>query len=112
MGFGTQTLRIVRPRSNRTCAGCKNIRESQVDLNSSQVLSGGGRIRYTFAALGNSQRLEPDPVDPKQAANYVDGYRTVHWATYNQFAPFYVSFGPEHVHGAATPLAKLDVMIH
>ena len=93
----------VQPLNNLTCATCRNAAKGPA-LNSSAVLP-GGMTRYTFAALGNSQK----PFDPKKPnARYVDGYLPAHWATYNNYAPLYVSFAPSH----EGKVAELSVMIH
>ena len=110
----------IRPKTNETCARCKNIARAAVALNSSESLS-GGRTRYTFAALGNQQRPE-DPERPN-ADKFVDGYLTAHWSTYNNYSPFFLTFGPDRASstggrddngrgGGTHGLAELSVMIH
>jgi hypothetical protein len=39
---------------------------------------------------------------------------TARWTTYNNFAPFYISFDPKHAasSGGTAPPVKVDVMIH
>jgi hypothetical protein len=93
----------VHPLNNLTCARCRNAAKGPA-LNSTKVLA-GGLVRYTFAALGNMQRPE-DPEKPN--ARYVDGYLPVHWSTYNNYAPLYLSFAPSH----EGKVAEISVMIH
>eukprot|EP01046_Picozoa_sp_COSAG06_P006138 COSAG06_NODE_285_length_18323_cov_93.673672_19_plen_498_part_00 len=101
----------VRPQTNETCARCRNIARTGVALNSSKALH-GGMTRYTFAALGNAQR----PEDPEKANSdrYVDGYMTAHWSTYNNYAPFYISWGPDQASNDEQrgKMGELKVLIH
>lgn len=83
----------VLPSNNDTCRTCKN-EAYWAFLNSTQSLAGGSRTRYTFrkGAPGHKGR----------------------WATYNNFAPLFVTFDQSHVNvvGADQAPVELSVMIH
>jgi hypothetical protein len=111
----------IEPLNNFTCVGCRGAAKLKAALNSSTAVPGSRAeeeklVRSTFAALGTrlaalcflplpaahwapplgNHQKPPDPEHPNPKHQYVDGFLPGRWSTYNNYAPFFLSFSPEH----------------